>query len=175
MKSIIYSAVFFISSSSLLSAQSIGPQTLNAAGNSISLAGNTYEWSVGEMVLINTATVGNLTVTQGVLQPLIIEEDTTGISNKETKLTQSQLHIFPNPTENIIYLKPNLQPNTNLSITIMDIQSRVLLKKEIFLNNGNEQQEINLSGMAAGMYMLNVFAKEPNREFFNSYKINKVQ
>jgi len=156
-------------------AQSIGPQIINAAGNSATISGNTYEWSVGELVLVNTETSANFSVTQGTLQPLIIEEDTTINIGTDPKLSANQINIFPNPTHNLVYIKPALKPHTDLYITVMDVHTRILITQKIFLETGTEQQEINLAGFAAGIYMLKVTAKEKQTQYSNTFKINKTQ
>ncbi len=173
MKQILLSISFLLSITQIY-AQSIGPETINSSGNRIEIGSNTYEWSVGEMVLVHTASGSNFVVTQGILQPLIIEEDTTeNIGN--LKLTHNQLNIFPNPADKAVFLKPNLKPNTQLTVNLYDIHSRHLLKKEFFLLNGNEQQTISLEGIAVGVYMLEVHTTEREKHFKNAYKINKVQ
>lgn len=50
-------------------AQSIQPSACNVAGNSVTINGTIHEWSVGEMVLVNTVTTSGFIITQGLLQP----------------------------------------------------------------------------------------------------------
>ena len=50
-------------------AQSIGTRTVNSTGATTSAGGLVLEWSVGEMVTVQTLVSPNVTLTQGVLQP----------------------------------------------------------------------------------------------------------
>ncbi len=151
---------------------SYAQNTINSSGGNAIRGGITFEWSIGEMTLVHTAAGNGIAVTQGVLQPLIIEEDTT-IKVDEPKLSQNQLHLFPNPTENNLYLQPNLAPNSVLALRLYDISGRLLYDKKVFLLLGNEKQSINLSGYAAANYILSVTTEERNTKFYNSFKIIK--
>src|SRR5688572_12112715 len=50
-------------------AQSIGTRTVNSTGATTSAGGLVLEWSVGEMVTVQTLTSPNVMLTQGLLQP----------------------------------------------------------------------------------------------------------
>lgn len=48
----------------------VTPEVLNTTGSTAQLATITYEWSVGEMVLVETLAAQEMTLTNGFLQPL---------------------------------------------------------------------------------------------------------
>src|SRR3954465_12260692 len=50
-------------------AQSLGPSELNAAGNSATAGGNTYEYAIGSVVGLPAYSSASIVVTPGVLQP----------------------------------------------------------------------------------------------------------
>lgn len=143
--------------------------TINAAGGSAQLSGNTYEWSIGEMTLVNTAATANLVVTQGLLQPVL---NTTNI--KQPELTVDQLKVYPNPTKDIVFIKPNLKPNTSLIILVYDISGRAFLRSELVLKEGTEVQIIDLGTYAAGNYLLDIVTGAAGTQSRNAFKIQKL-
>lgn len=154
-------------------AQDIGPSIINSTGGSATIGSNTYEWSIGEGVAIHTATAGNTVVTHGVLQPIVVSDDTSqNIGN--TPLAAAQIKVFPNPTESSIYIQPTLLPNAALSYTLYDLQGRVLQQEDRALPRGNEKVSINIGYLAAGGYVLRVICTENNRKYHNNFNIQKL-
>ena len=143
--------------------------TVNAAGGSAQLSGNTYEWSIGEMVLVNTVMTTNLVVTQGLLQPVL---NTTGI--RQPELTADQLKVYPNPTKDIVFIQPNLKPNTSLSLLLYDISGRAFFRKTLVLKTGTEVQPVDLGKYAAGNYLLDIVAGTAGAASRNTFKIQKI-
>lgn len=149
-------------------AQSIGPSTLNAAGGSGSIAGNSFEWSVGEMTMITTFSSASLVVTQGLLQPLT---GSTGVPN--SPFLTSHLAVFPNPADAVLYLQPKFQGPATLGYALFDMAGRIVLSREVVLKTGNEQQSLVLGHLAAGQYMLSVTLEEKGQTHRAGYKIQK--
>ena len=143
--------------------------TVNAAGGSAQLGGNTYEWSMGEMVLVNTVMTTNLVVTQGLLQPIL---NTTGIRHPE--LSADQLKVYPNPTKDIVFIQPHLKPNTSLSLLVYDISGRAFFRKTLVLKTGTEMQTVDLGTYAAGNYLLDIVAGAGGATSRNTFKIQKI-
>ncbi len=65
--------------------------------------------------------------------------------------------VFPNPTQGIINLVNEGNAST-YSIVILDIQGRVIMNNEVYLN-GNQSHQFDLSGFAKGMYSIQVMSK----------------
>lgn len=149
-------------------AQSIGPSTLNATGGSGSIAGNSFEWSVGEMTMISTFSSASLVVTQGLLQP---QTGPTGVPN--SPFITNHLAVFPNPADGVLYLQPRFEGPVKLGYTLFDMAGRLVMSRETFLKTGNEQQVLVLSHLAAGQYMLSVLLEEKGQTHRAGYKIQK--
>jgi hypothetical protein len=109
----------------ICAAQSLGPATLNAAGGSTAVSGNTHEWSVGEMVLVHTATTSGLVVTQGILQPML---QVTGIHDNELAL--EGMSIYPNPASDQLHIKFDLARNLEVTLKLSDISGRTQYVKK---------------------------------------------
>lgn len=151
-------------------AQSIAPSTLNAAGGTAVVGSNTHEWSVGEMVLVETATAGSHTVTQGLLQPsYVINADI----HEHTSGMQDHFILYPNPSTGQVYLQPHLGQGTTLEITLLDLTGKVLDQRRSALYGGNETQTLDLSAYASGMYILSVQWRQDDQERHVSYKVEK--
>lgn len=150
-------------------AQSVGPTTLNATGGTGAVSGNTYEWSIGEMVLVHTAISANLIITQGLLQP---SPPPSGIKKTETLF--ADVTVYPNPAHDIIYLQPKLTGGGVLQYVLQDITGKVLKTGTVTLANGNEKQTITLEGYAAGRYMLTVHFSRNEQQYQNNFKIEKL-
>ncbi|RYD99678.1 MAG: T9SS type A sorting domain-containing protein [Sphingobacteriales bacterium] len=152
----------------ICSAQSIGPATLNAAGGSTAVSGNTHEWSVGEMVLVNTVTTAGLVVTQGVLQPML---QVTGIHDNEFAL--EGMSIYPNPASDQLNIKFNLPRNLQVSLKLSDISGRTQYFKKIKDHNGSALITLDFKAYAAGVYLLQVTTADKTKIYTNTFKVVK--
>jgi Secretion system C-terminal sorting domain len=128
-------------------AQTISPSTINAAGGSAVIGGNTHEFSIGEMTMVSTNTFTNGSVTHGVLQPakVVIEsiDDELAFNN--------QFSIYPNPSEGFLTIdaKGNALPK---AINVYDAIGKLVMQvneKQISLST-----KIDLSAHAAGQYVV---------------------
>lgn len=165
----------FLSIVTVIACNSMWAQsTVNSTGGSTVVSGNTYEWSVGETVMTHTATAGNTVLTHGVLQPIIVSDDTTQHIDDTPGLTAAQIRVFPNPAEQQIYIQPALKPYAKLSYTLIDLQGRTILQDTVTLHRGNEKVDIPIHHLAAGGYVLRVFCIENNRPYHNSFNIQKL-
>lgn len=149
---------------------SLNAQTvLNASGGSQSVSTGSFDYSIGEMTLVSTESNANLTVTQGLLQ---VESTTLGIP--EIPISNQELSVFPNPVENILNIKPYFKSSGELSIQLFDIQGKRILQKTFHLQIGLERQELDLSTLSDGSYMLNVQFNKGTQNHRQTYKIIKA-
>ena len=158
-----------LAGTSCLCAQSIGPNVVNTSGGSAVLAGNTHEFAIGGL-LVNTYNSSGLVVTPYVLQPL---PPTVGIDDKD--FFADNLVIFPNPAENVLFLKPSFRSGGKLSFILYDALGRVMSQAEITLATGKEQQSIGLKSLAAGTYLLHIGYQQRGKNYQTSYKVQKLQ
>lgn len=168
----IKSAVFLILSFCIYSccmAQSTGPTTLNAAGGSTVTGGNTYEWSIAEMTMVTTFNSGNLTVTQGVLQP---GQAPASIEEYEQHSFDSFL-VYPVPTGDVLYLKPGFEKGGKLTWALFDAQGKQIGFRSVQLTQGNETQSIDLSTLPAANYFLRVQFESAQGMISAAYTVQK--
>lgn len=154
---------------SVANAQSIGPSTLNASGGSATAGGNTYEWSVGEMTLVSTATSASVIVTQGVLQPV---QSTNGVGTIDNTMYQ-YMDVYPVPTSSMLYLQPHFTGGGTLQYSLLDVTGKTIVKEEVTLHTGKEKQSIDLNRLAAANYMLVVHFTGNDGQRTAAYTIQK--
>lgn len=168
---LLFLSAFAICLSSFRSdAQSIWPSTLNASGGSATLAGNTYEWSVGEMTLVSTESTSSLVVTQGLLQTRL------GTTDVKDHSIMQFLSVFPNPTSSTVNYTFNSPQKATLGIRLVDMTGKVLLVRSNDVKTGMNTGQVDMSPYAAATYMLQVDLTDGDSQLGStSYKIQKIQ
>ncbi len=83
---------------------------------------------------------------------------TTGIKNVESIFDEAS--IFPNPTTETINLNFNLKSEQQVSLELVDVTGKVVLKKDLGLLNGNAKQTINVNAVAKGTYAVRVITNK---------------
>lgn len=135
-------------------------QLLGSAGGTYR---NTYyqlDWSVGEL-LTETYNGFENTLTQGFHQGEYI---ITAISQMENLLLK--ITAFPNPATDFVILNIESQKEEGLGYILTDLNGKILQESKILTN----QQQINLEGIAAGVYFLNV---QSDKKALKTFKIIK--
>jgi hypothetical protein len=158
-------AAFFLSI--IIFAQSIQPSACNTAGNSVTINGTIHEWSVGEMVLVNTVTTPGFIITQGLQQPSYNAVNNPGTS-------AHPFSIYPNPAGPNLFIQPHLDAGSTLTVTCYDALGRRTFTASYQLINGSELQTLNMRGMAAGNYFLHVTYNSNGQPVSTTYKIVKA-
>lgn len=143
------------------------PTVLNSAGGSATLGGNTYEWSVGEVV-VHTVSTPSLVVTQGLLQPM-----PPGVSVGNVQTIAGDIQVYPNPAKDVLVLQPRLAEGSRLQYTLLDIAGKAISAGEASLHTGQEKQTINISVLPPGSYILQVQAQQPDGPRHASFHICK--
>jgi hypothetical protein len=171
MKKIIFLMLSSVIGSVSIRAQSIGPATFNATGGSNIVSGNEFEWSVGEMTLVNTFSSSSIVVTQGVLQPSDIA--TRVVDNT---MLQQQLKVFPNPATSIVNLQYTSATHGTMSYRLLDIAGKVVNTTTIDIAPGANNGQIDVSTLACATYMLDVSLDSgENKKEHAIFKIQKLK
>ncbi len=152
-------------------AQELSSSVINTAGGSRIVSGDTYEYSIGEMVLVHTFSGPNLIVTQGLLQPAEADSD---VSIRALTLTDGELSVYPNPSSDVIHIQPNLSSGGKLEIALTDITGRWLSGRAEYLKAGNEKQQISLQPFSSGSYMLHITFTLDGKSYMRNFKIQKI-
>lgn len=148
-----------------------GQSTLNATGGSAYIGGNEYEWSVGEMALVNTFTTSSIIVTQGVLQTGLKEATALQI----TELNQ-HIKVYPNPASNNVFINYESANSSMLGLRLSDVTGKIISQQQYPVKMGSNVCQLNVSNLAAATYLLQVDVTMPNGKTLTvPYKIQKLQ
>ena len=89
------------------------------------------------------------------------------INNNVNVSTQSPpkntpLSIYPNPTTNLLNIDFKEPITTDVKLTITDITGRVVYQKNYAKTLVNNNLQINIQDLTAGLYVVNVFLDKEN-------------
>src|SRR5215213_9155110 len=142
---------FLILISIITSGQSITPAVINASGNSYAHGNYAFDWSIGEMSLIDAMSSPDktTTITNGFLQPYVFQPK---ISNNLLFFSADEIRIFPNPTYKTSEIDFLSNQSGTVSLTLHDANGKFLLSKNTFLSGLGTIERLDLSRFAAGTY-----------------------
>ncbi len=140
----------------------LGPDTIQIpGGQTISLspgtAFNSYQWSTGETVPeIFVASPGDYSVTITDFNGCsatdhIFVNMTTGIN---TDFENGSLKLFPNPAKGQFTIELSNIKAKNLHLKLISADGKIVRREDVALSNGQLKKVISLSGIAPGVYFL---------------------
>ena len=129
----------------------ITERTINNGGGQTSNPNIYIDFSIGEP-LINEY-IGNIYVTEGVIQPINITPSSTANVN-------FNLNLFPNPTHNELFLL--LDNASDFTYQVIDVHGRVY-------PTSIDEKSIDVSNLASGIYLLITSYKKSNKVFQNKF------
>lgn len=148
--------------------QSITPSVINNSGGSGTIGGNTYEWSVGE-IMVNTFTTSSIIVTEGVLQPNL---SATSIAAAPTI---QGISVFPNPANSVVNIQLEARSEGSLVYRLMDVAGRTITEQSTEVKAGTVNRQVDIKQLACANYMLQVFYRTPGaQEQVSTFKIQKL-
>lgn len=132
-------------------------------------AGNIiFDWSLGEMTLVNTVQNGNLMLTQGFYQGKMI------MLTLSNTIGNGELIVSPNPTPNDLHVQTGFLQAGKLSLRLFDAQGKLLYQNEEAVTSFNTKT-IHLSAYASSMYLLQaVFTPDSGEARKRTYKILRL-
>jgi hypothetical protein len=162
MKKILLSLVL-CSSAGFITAQSIGPATINAAGSSAIINNATHEYSIAEMAVVQTSTTNNITVTHGVLQPARQGTDNVTTTVKPIDIAK----VYPVPTASAVTVELLNYNKEYYNVVITDVTGKILFENKF----NSPKAIIDMTSFAAGNYnlMLNTAQQKVLYKITNNY------
>lgn len=166
--------VLFISISCF--SQSVTPAVLNVAGGSSQNGYYQFEWSVGEMSLINQMeSMPNLfVVTNGFLQPYILNP---GINNLNNRFDADEIRVFPNPASTYVEVDLFTRQQGQLKLSFYNAIGQKIYSTELHTFGVDLIQRIPVNAFNGGTYLLQVeLDADPNYVSKKGvYKVIKIQ
>lgn len=88
-----------------------------------------------------------------------INADLQHVGIYETDNILKGLHVYPNPSHGIIYLKYALESDANIEISLFDITGRQVFRMEASKRDaGSGEMSLDTSFISGGLYLLNISA-----------------
>ena len=156
--------------------QSNDPCVINSSGGSYQSGNDSYEWSIGELVLVNemTASDGKYILTNGFLQPFAKNQ---AVINTPAALKDQELRILRNPVKDVLAVQFSAYHKGRLALSIYDERGYIKYHRVVEVPAGVTTETVNMFNFANGNYMLKaeyVSATQTNLQKARSYKIIKV-
>jgi hypothetical protein len=152
--------------------QLVSSSVTNSAGSSYSQGAYSFDWSVGELAIVETmkAESSLLVLTNGFLQPNL------PANAPVQSFSDAELKISPNPTYARMDLKFATIHRGLFTISLYDTRGKLLYTGKKFCNGVPDIERIDLSSFAAGTYVVRVHL-DPEKGSMpksGSYKIIKL-
>lgn len=155
--------------------QTMQPCVINTSGGCYQAGNDCYEWSIGELVLVNemTAYDGKFIVTNGFLQPFAKNEQ---VVNTPAALRDHEIRILRNPVKDVLGVQFFTHETGKLALSIYDERGYIKYYRVLNVSAGGVTESVNMINYANGNYMLKaefVSTSQTNLKT-RSYKIVKI-
>lgn len=138
----------------IANAQTVERSVHSAAGNSFSNPSFQVDYSVGEAVTAYGSS-GTFTVSQG------FQQNSSNGSGIATKTLAVAYGVYPNPANDHVVLQLNTQESIHLRLSMTSVSGRTAFADDREEKvSGVYTRNISLSGLASGVYFLNLFTGE---------------
>jgi hypothetical protein len=162
MKRALFVLLFFVSVK-MLSSQTLFPEVFSCFGGYGENSTVQLTWTVGEP-LFTTVENSNNILTQGFNQTLIVEE----IISELNEIPGCLFKVFPNPTSDVINVSIKMEEQKELMLLLLDINGKTVFTGKY----SNTIERIDVTGFAAGVYLLKV---TDGKNSFKLFKVQKIQ
>jgi hypothetical protein len=134
---------------------------LTTAGGNLSGSGGSISYSVGQL-LYTTAESAKGTVAHGVQQPYEISV----ISGIDEIYDIKLFAVYPNPANNFLILKLDLNELSNFSYQLLNIDGKILKQAKI----KDKETGINMSALKPASYIIRIFCDNNEVKTFKIIK-----
>ena len=174
MKNKLLQTILFVGASAV-SADLSAQQSLNVTSHSIQINGQTFDYSIGEMTLVNTEKTSSLIVTQGFLQPNTQRQESSTTSDNAFSQLDNPIKVYPNPTTNLLYIESYESGIIDYAYNLYDATGKIVLNQKGQTQQGINKWELSLQSLASGSYYLMMQKNDSNGQSQHfSYKIQKI-
>jgi Secretion system C-terminal sorting domain len=158
MRKLLFSSTFLTVFALVSFSQSVTPTINNAGGGSYNDPTSYFryfEWSIGELTLINTvaAADSSVVVYQGVLQPCT---DKPGYSPINGDFLPSDFKIMPNPTTGKFEINFFVRESGQMTLELVDMLGKTYQKRSFRYYGCCRIEHFDISEMPAGVYLMSV-------------------
>lgn len=156
--------IFFLTSQS--QSMLVAPEVINTSGGTYQTSNYIFEWSIGELPIVQTFSEDGLMVSCGFLQTSLKKSP-----SNPPNLENMELNVYPNPVMDIVNVQFKGLSGA-VQIMLVDAAGKILLKQSIN-NAGNHH--VDMSGYSNGNYFLIINAMQTNAQpYFKTHKLVKL-
>ena len=130
-------------------AQDQGPSIVNISGGSAVSGYYRFDWSVGELCIVETFNQPGVVLENGFLHP--------GTERKVDSINffaVGDIMIFPNPVYTVAEVNLTLPVPGTFHITVFDVMGRMVLRKQFNYNGTGRIEKLDMQPFKAGSYFL---------------------
>jgi len=162
--------VFFLFTTAY--SQSNTPSVINSSGGSSQTGYYHFEWSVGEISLVNQMSSSNnsLILTNGFFQPYLLYPGRYNLSNQ---FGNDEIKIFPNPASDYVEIDFFTNQKGKVKISFYDVSGRMVFYKESFCNGVDLIEKISVNQFASGSYALKIDL-DADADFVTKHGLYKI-
>lgn len=120
-------------------------------------------WTLGELAT-STLSGEGLILTQGFQQAMTVG---TGLESKEAEWSVS---VYPNPVNEELRVRFNIQHSEGFFIEIQDVTGRVIYQTQHMLVQAGDEVILNTSGYSTGIYFLKVLSSDRQHQQVTSLR-----
>lgn len=131
-------------------AQSLA-RSVNSTAGYIEANGNFHIHATVGQPIAGTLQTSYGDLRQGFQQPLV------GTQSSIIEQEGVSLSIYPNPTSGEFTLRINSPLNDKVSLSVIDVTGKEVIKEDVILNSGIFPEEFSLEGYSRGMYTVIVY------------------
>lgn len=127
----------------------------NSTGGSFDKDNIVYEWSIGELALVNEmhSASGKDIITNGFLQPF---SPKIPAYNNDIQLRFEEMVIYPNPTRNQLAMVFRSQQRGKIRMIMYDDLGYAVYKKEVSISGYETFEQFDMQHLTNGTYLLHV-------------------
>lgn len=153
-------------------AQSNTPSVLNAGGGTFQSGYFHFEWSIGELALVNQMSTSNnsIIVTNGFIQPYILRP---GALNINAQFGNDEIKVFPNPASDYAEINFFTKQQGKIKINMYDVSGKCVWSGSLMCYGVDLIERISLGRFENSSYMLKIDL-EANPGFSSKHGVYKI-
>jgi len=154
--------IFLLHLSIFAKAQQIAPATINSAGQSATLNGNTISYTIGDYAVINLAD-SSYSISGSFMGSTLI----TAIELNAPDF--GKVTVFPNPSSDLLFAELSDIEAKEIHLSLFSADAKEIIKQQF--TNFNQQLSINISTLSNGIYFL--ILKNEKGQIISEHKLIK--
>lgn len=163
---------YVLSLGTLITSSVCGQSILNTSGSSTVVNQMVHEWSIGEMLSINTYSTSSIIVTEGLLQPVNL---VTSIDESTLNQAQSMITVYPNPTMDLVNIQIEEGISGKVVYTVRDMSGKIVSQQDSEAPNGQNPIAVDFTQAVKGQYSLQIQFNKDGSAISKTYNIQKIR